>query len=68
MVSGIGGMSALGGSGRKLEDIAKEYAGEDAGASPTRRCAAHVTSHRINDRAFQLTMARVGEEAKAGTG
>jgi alkylation response protein AidB-like acyl-CoA dehydrogenase len=67
MVAGIGGMSALGGTGRKLEDVAKQYVGEAAGriADPVLRST--ITEHRINDRAFQLTMARGGEEAKAGT-
>ena len=66
MVSGIGGMSALGGSGRRLEDTAKEYVGETERriADPTIR--SKVISHRANDRAFQLTLARASEEAKAG--
>jgi alkylation response protein AidB-like acyl-CoA dehydrogenase len=67
MISGIGGMSALGGSGRNLEDYAREYLGEKKGriADPTIRD--QVTHHRINDRAFQFTLARAAEEAKAGT-
>jgi len=66
MISGIGGMSALGGSGRKLEDSAREYLGEQDGriADPTLR--GKVIRHRIDDLAFQLTLARGGEEAKAG--
>jgi len=67
MVAGIGGMSALGGTGRKLEDVAKEYVGEDNGRIRDPVLRATITEHRINDRAFQLTMARGGEEAKAGT-
>lgn len=67
MVSGIGGISALGGSGRNLEDVAKEYLGEKDGsiAEPTLR--ARVTNHRMNDRAFQNTLLRAAEEAKSGT-
>ncbi len=67
MVAGIGGVSALGGTGRKLEDVAKQYVGDDHGriADPVLRGS--IADHRINDRAFQLTMARSGEEAKAGT-
>lgn len=66
MISGIGGNTALGGSGTQLEDIAKQYVGEERGriADPAVRNA--ITEHRLNDRAFQLTMARSGEEAKAG--
>ena len=66
MISGIGGNSALGGSGTKLEDVAKTYVGEQANkiADPVSRLA--VTEHRMNDKAFQFTMMRSGEEAKAG--
>ena len=65
MVSGIGGISALGGSGRKIEDVAKQYAGATADkiADPVLRH--QVANHRINDLAFQLTLVRSGEEGKA---
>lgn len=66
MVSGIGGISALGGSGRNLEDVAKEYAGETDGRIADTALRAEVTDHRMNDRAFQHTMQRAGEEAKVG--
>jgi alkylation response protein AidB-like acyl-CoA dehydrogenase len=66
MISGIGGMSALGGSGRKLEDSAKEYLGEDAGRIADATVRPKVIDHRINDLAFQLTLMRAGDEAKAG--
>ncbi|MFU8815309.1 MAG: acyl-CoA dehydrogenase family protein [Pseudomonadales bacterium] len=66
MISGIGGMSALGGSGRKLEDSAKEYLGEDNGRIADATLRPKVIDHRLNDRAFQLTLARAGDEAKAG--
>lgn len=66
MISGIGGMSALGGSGRKLEDDAREYLGEVDGRIADPALRAKVTQHRINDRAFQLTLARAADEAKAG--
>ncbi len=66
MISGIGGISALGGSGRRLEDIAKDYAGENAGriADPALRTA--LTTQKMNDQAFQYTMIRSTEEAKIG--
>src|SRR5262245_25824913 len=66
MIAGIGGNSALGATGRKMEDIAREYAGDVDGriAEPTIR--AKITRHRMDDRAFQLTLARATEEAKAG--
>ncbi len=66
MISGIGGNSALGGSGSKLEDVAKQYIGELDGQIADPAIRADVCEHRINDRAFQLTLARSTEEAKAG--
>jgi len=65
-ISGIGGISALGSGGRPLETIAREYAGERHGriADPSLRGA--VAAHRMNDRAFQYTLMRGAEEAKAG--
>jgi len=66
MVSGIGGLSALGGSGRRLEDIAKAYLGskEQRIAEPILR--EQIIQHRQNDLAFQLTLARAAEEARTG--
>jgi len=66
MISGIGGISALGGSSRRLQDIAKDYAGEAHGriADPALRQA--ITVQQINDRAFQYTLMRSAEEAKSG--
>jgi len=66
MVSGIGGMSALGGSGRRLEDTAKEYVGVQGSRIADPALRGKVTHHRQNDLAFQLTLMRAGEEAKAG--
>jgi len=66
MISGIGGNSALGGSGTQLEHMAKEYIGEHNGEIADPAIRASVCEHRMNDKAFQLTMGRSGEEAKAG--
>ncbi len=66
MISGIGGMSALGGSGRNMEDVAKEYVGESDGRIADAALRDRVAHHRMNDRAFQLSLARAGDEAKAG--
>ena len=66
MVAGIGGISALGGSGRSMEDVAKDYVGEDQGRIADPMIRAGVTAHRINDRAFQFTLLRAGEEARTG--
>ena len=67
MVSGIGGISALGGSRRNLEDVAKEYLGEVDGRIAEPALRAQVTDHRMNDRAFQHTLLRAAEEAKSGS-
>jgi len=66
MIAGIGGNSALGATGRKMEDIAKEYAGEADGRIADATIRSKITAHRMNDRAFQLTLGRSIEEAKAG--
>lgn len=67
MVSGIGGISALGGAGRNLEDEARTYLGEQDGRIAEPALRSQVTRHRMNDRAFQHTLQRAGEEAKRGT-
>lgn len=67
MISGIGGNSALGGTGSQLEDVAKRYIGEQAGRIADPAIRDQVASHRLNDRAFQLTLQRSAEEAKAGS-
>ena len=66
MVAGIGGNTAIGGTGSRLENVAMRYAGESGGriADPVLRD--RICGHRMNDRALQLTFARSGEEAKAG--
>ena len=66
MIAGIGGNSALGATGRKMEDIAKEYVGEEDGRIADAAIRGKITGHRMNDRAFQLTLGRSIEEAKAG--
>ena len=66
MVAGIGGNSAIGATGSKLEDIAKAYCGERDGRIDDPVLRDKVSHQRMNDRAFQLTLARGGEEAKAG--
>ena len=66
MIAGIGGNSALGATGRKMEDIAKEYVGEEDGRIADAAIRSKITGHRMNDRAFQLTLGRSIEEAKAG--
>jgi alkylation response protein AidB-like acyl-CoA dehydrogenase len=66
MVAGIGGNTALGGSGRRLEDIAKSYVGAKRGRIGDEVVRGRVVKHRMNDLAFQLTLGRAAELAKAG--
>ena len=66
MISGIGGNSALGGTGGRLPDLAKRYAGEDHGRIADTALRGDIIQHQMNDRAFGLTLARAGEAAKAG--
>ena len=66
MISGIGGNSALGGSGTALEQVAKNYIGEEDGKIADPALRGEVCEHRMNDKAFQLTLGRSVEEAKAG--
>ncbi|MFT6653285.1 MAG: alkylation response protein AidB-like acyl-CoA dehydrogenase [Marinomonas primoryensis] len=66
MVSAIGGSTALGGRGRRLEELAKSYAGEEGGkiADPVLRDK--IVQHAMTDKAFQLTLSRNSSERKAG--
>ena len=66
MIAGIGGNSALGATGRKMEDIAKEYLGDVGGRIADDGIRSKVARHKMDDRAFQLTLGRSVEEAKAG--
>ena len=66
MISGIGGNSAAGSAGRRLSDVAKEYVGIENDKISDPQARAKVAHHMRNDRAFQLTLARAAEEAKAG--
>jgi alkylation response protein AidB-like acyl-CoA dehydrogenase len=59
-------MSALGGSGRKLEDTARDYVGIADGRIADPALRSQIVAHRQNDLAFQLTLARAAEEARAG--
>jgi alkylation response protein AidB-like acyl-CoA dehydrogenase len=67
MVAGIGGASATGGGGRKLEEVARDYVGQENGKIANPGIRAEVTSHRMDDAAFRYTIMRAGEEAKTGT-
>jgi alkylation response protein AidB-like acyl-CoA dehydrogenase len=56
------------GAGIELEDIAKHYVGEDDGRIADHDLRARIAAHRMEAKAFSLTVRRVEEEAKAGKG
>ena len=57
-----------GGGGIELEDIAKHYAGEDRGEIADADLRARIAAHRMEARAFALTVKRIEEESKAMKG
>jgi alkylation response protein AidB-like acyl-CoA dehydrogenase len=57
-----------GGAGVELEDVAKHYAGEDNGAIADADLRARIAAHRMEARAFALTVRRIEEEGKAQKG
>jgi alkylation response protein AidB-like acyl-CoA dehydrogenase len=57
-----------GGAGVELEDVAKHYAGEDDGAIADADLRARIAAHRMEARAFALTVRRIEEEGKAKKG
>jgi alkylation response protein AidB-like acyl-CoA dehydrogenase len=62
--SGFGGA----GGGIELEDIAKHYVGEEDGRIADPDLRARIAAHRMEAKAFSLTVRRVEEDAKAGKG
>jgi alkylation response protein AidB-like acyl-CoA dehydrogenase len=61
--------SGFGGSaGAELEEIAKHYVGEEGGRIADADLRARIAAHRMEAKAFSLTVRRVEEEAKAGKG
>ena len=57
----------LGSSGGiELEDVAKAYVGEEGGKIADGDLRSRIAQHRMEARAFQLTIRRVEEEMKAG--
>src|ERR1700760_2765883 len=57
-----------GGSGVELEDIAKEYVGTEDGGIADADLRARITAHKMEQRAFTLTVRRIQEESKAAKG
>jgi alkylation response protein AidB-like acyl-CoA dehydrogenase len=55
-----------GGAGVELEDIAKAYVGEEGGRLADPDLRTRIAAHRMEAKAFALTVRRTEEEAKAG--
>jgi alkylation response protein AidB-like acyl-CoA dehydrogenase len=66
MISGIGGNTAIGGSASSIDALAKRYVGARRGRIADATIRDKVARHRMNDRAFALTLSRAGELAKQG--
>jgi alkylation response protein AidB-like acyl-CoA dehydrogenase len=61
--SGFGGAGGV-----ELEEVAKHYVGEKDGRIADPDLRARIAAHRMEAKAFSLTVRRVEEEAKAGKG
>lgn len=57
-----------GGAGVELEDVAKSYVGEENGAIADGDLRGRIATHRMEARAFALTVRRIEEESKAMKG
>jgi alkylation response protein AidB-like acyl-CoA dehydrogenase len=58
----------FGGGGYDLEDAAKEYVGLENGRLADADLRARITAHKMEARAFALTVRRIQEEAKSAKG
>lgn len=67
-VSTIGGTTALGESGRRVHELAKQYADVENGRIGDAVLRDRIAAYNMDSRAFQLTLARVAEEARDGRG
>ena len=67
MVAGMGGASAAPRANTGLQDVVKQYVGETDGQIADPVVREKVATHIMNDRAFQLTLARAGEQARSAT-
>ncbi len=57
-----------GGGGIELEDVAKHYVGTERGRIADADLRARIAAHRMEAKAFALTVRRLEEEAKAAKG
>lgn len=57
-----------GGAGPEIEEIARHYVGEEGGKLADADLRARIAAHKMEAKAFALTVRRVEQEAKAGKG
>jgi alkylation response protein AidB-like acyl-CoA dehydrogenase len=57
-----------GGAGVEVEEVAKSYSGEEGGRIADRDLRARIAAHRMEAKAFSLTVRRAEQEAKAKAG
>jgi alkylation response protein AidB-like acyl-CoA dehydrogenase len=62
-IGGIGGRTQ---QSARLEDLARQYAGESHGAIADSTLRTRVITHRMNERGYSLTMRRAMEESSSG--
>jgi len=62
----IGGIGDSSQNAASLEEVAADYVGLDSGKIADTEVRSAVTRHRMNDRAYQLTMRRSVEESESG--
>ena len=62
-IGGIGGSSQR---AKTMDEMAKEYLGENEGRIADNDIRDRVLKHRMNDRVYGLTMRRSGEESSSG--
>jgi alkylation response protein AidB-like acyl-CoA dehydrogenase len=68
MIGGMGfGLAASGGGG-SIDQMAKEYTGEENGRIASHSIREQVAQHQMDQRCFMTTVRRSAEEAKAGQG
>jgi alkylation response protein AidB-like acyl-CoA dehydrogenase len=68
MIGGMGFGLAASGGGQTMDQLAKEYCGEDHGRIGDAGIREQVVQHMMDQRCFATTMRRSVEEAKAGQG
>ena len=65
-ISSLGGIGGSSQRAKTMDEMAKEYLGENGGRIADNDIRDRVLKHRMNDRVYGLTMRRSGEESSSG--